>query len=107
MNSLIYVILSVEMLTPRENPTYRVAVTLLGSDLLNSTVLCSESAMASCIFSPISNAGLGLRIPFEAPASSTLCVETAKLLAVGEVRHAAWNRMVFPSASYSGRFSGQ
>ena len=35
----------------------------------------------------ISSSGLRLRIPSEAQVSSTVCVETAKLLVVGEIRY--------------------
>jgi hypothetical protein len=39
------------------------------------------------VITDMSSSGLGLRIPSEAPVSSTVCVETDKVLVAGEVRH--------------------
>jgi hypothetical protein len=45
------------------------------------------ASLMNGVIRDISSSGLGLRIPSEAPVSSTVCVETATLLVVGEVRH--------------------
>jgi hypothetical protein len=45
------------------------------------------TSVVNGIITDISTSGLGLRIPSEAQVSSTICVETAKLLVAGEVRH--------------------